>query len=272
MKILTAKNEKVNLKFVYYMMQGINFDASTHKRYYLSQYAKQKIPFPPFEVQERIVEEIETYQNIIDGAKKVALSYKPSFKIDPEWDVVELGEVCKIKSGGTPSKSEKKYWENGTIPWVGSTVCKDKPVYEPINYITEQGLKNSSAKILIENTSLIALVGATIGKTALLKFECTTNQNIAGLFPLDTNKLNEIYLYYSLQTLYSKFMKLGDGKFKMANLSFVKSLKIPLPPIETQKEIVAQIEEEQKLVDSNKQLIEIFEKKIKDRISEVWGE
>jgi type I restriction enzyme M protein len=49
-------------------------------------------------------------------------------------------------------------------------------------------------------------------------------------------------------------------------------LKIPLPPIETQKEIVAKIEEEQKLVDSNKQLIEIFEKKVKDKISEVWGE
>lgn len=62
------------------------------------------------------------------------------------------------------------------------------------------------------------------------------------------------------------------GTQKFISLKNIRTFKTPLPPIETQKEIVAQIEEEQKLVDSNKQLIEIFEKKIKDKISEVWGE
>jgi type I restriction enzyme M protein len=52
----------------------------------------------------------------------------------------------------------------------------------------------------------------------------------------------------------------------------VKTIRIPFPPIETQKEIVARIEEEQQLVDSNKKLIELFEKKVKDKVSEVWGE
>ena len=68
----------------------------------------------------------------------------------------------------------------------------------------------------------------------------------------------------------NKYAKVG-GQPSISQ-STVLELKIPLPPIETQKEIVAKIEEEQKLVDSNKQLIEIFEKKVKDKISEVWGE
>ena len=65
-----------------------------------------------------------------------------------EWKTVKLGDVCKIQSGGTPSKNKREYWENGTIKWLSSTVCKDKKLTNEVtDYITELGLKNSSAKI-----------------------------------------------------------------------------------------------------------------------------
>jgi len=115
---------------------------------------------------------------------------------------------------------------------------------------------------------LIALVGATIGKTGLLKFKSTTNQNIAGLFPKNSAILNPIYLYYACQTLYDEFSRLGD--FKMANLSFVKSRKIPLPTLEVQEQIVEEIEAEQEIVNANKELIEKMEKKIEMKVNEVW--
>ena len=143
---------------------------------------------------------------------------------------------------------------------------------EAKEFITEEGLKNSSTKLFQPNTTLIALVGATIGKTGLLTFECSTNQNIAGLYPKDEDKLTPKFVFYAVQRLYPEFLKLGEGKFRMANLSFIKTLDIPLPPLETQKQIVAQIEEEQKLVEANKRLVEIFDKKVKDKIAEVWGE
>jgi len=231
-----------------------------------------QIPLPPLEVQEKIVAELDGYQKIIDGAKQVVKNYKPTIKIDPEWPLVEVGRVCDIKSGGTPRKDVDEYWENGEIPWLGSGVCKDSIVSKSTEFITKTGFDNSSAKKLNAKTTLIALVGATIGKTAFLTFEATTNQNIAGLYPLNFDELLPEFLFYISQNLYPKFISLGSGKFRMANLSFIRGLKIPLPPLETQQKIVAEIELERELVEANKKLIGIYEKKIKDKTSEVWGE
>ncbi len=228
-----------------------------------------KIPLPPLEIQEKIVAELDGYQKIIGGAKQIIENYKPTIKIDPSWEMVELGEVCSVQSGGTPSKNKKEYWEHGDIPWVGSTVCKDCFVDRIQQFITKEGLKNSSAKIFKPKTTLIALVGATIGKTAFLMVESATNQNIAGIYPKDDKMLLPEFVFYISQILYREFMNLGSGKFRMANLSFVKSLKIPLPPIDVQQQIVTQIESEQKIINENKKLIEIFEQKIKDKIQEV---
>ena len=94
--------------------------------------------------------------------------------------MIKLGEICDIKSGGTPSKKKDEYWSNGTVPWVGSGVCKNERVYSSEKFITTEGLNNSSAKVFPKGTTFIALVGATIGKTALSMFETSTNQNIAG--------------------------------------------------------------------------------------------
>ena len=68
------------------------------------------IPLPTIEVQEEIVRELEQYQKIIDGAKQVVDNYKPVIDIDPSWEMKELGDICEIKSGGTPSKDKVEYW------------------------------------------------------------------------------------------------------------------------------------------------------------------
>lgn len=158
------------------------------------------------------------------------------------------------------------------IPWVGSTVCKDCFVNKTEKYITEEGLKNPSAKRFKARTTLIALVGATIGKTGFLAFELTTNQNIVGIYPRDDEKILPEYIFYASQTLYEEFINLASGKFRMANLSFVRKLKMPLPSIKIQQQIVNRIEKEQKIINANKELITIFENKIKDKIAEAWGE
>lgn len=235
-----------------------------------SKFCELQIPLPPLEIQKEIVAEIEGYQKVIDGARAVVENYKPHIPINPEWPVVELGEVCTVQSGGTPSRSNETYW-NGNIPWVGSTVCKNCKVTQAEEYISEAGLENSSAKKFPTKTTLIALVGATIGKTAQLEFECTTNQNVAGLIPSDNKKLSTDYLFYAVQGLYPEFLKLGEDQFRMANLSFVRSCKIPIPPLPNQEAILIELKTEQATVNANKELIARFEKKIQAVMDRVWG-
>ena len=123
---------------------------------------------------------------------------------------------------------------------------------------------------LEERTLIIGRVGAYCGVVHITNLKSWITDN--ALYVSEIKKPIElVFLKISLDKInLNKYAKVG-GQPSISQ-STVLELKIPLPPIETQKEIVAQIEEEQKLVDSNKQLIEIFEKKTKDKISEVWGE
>jgi type I restriction enzyme M protein len=214
-------------------------------------------------IKEKVFDELPKMATLVEketilANKDIFLSAEKYFeteKAQTEFDLVKLEEVCIIQSGGTPSKTEKSYWDNGTIPWVGSTVCKNEVIYNAETLITELGLKKSNAKLFPKGTTLIALVGATIGKTAYLEFETTTNQNIAGLQVKDETVLNKKYLFLISQTLYDQFYALGDGGFRMASLSFIKELEIPLPPLKIQDQIVAEIEDYRKIIDGAKQIV-----------------
>ena len=166
---------------------------------------------------------------------------------DKNWKIYKFSEKLKISSGGTPSKANKIYWENGTISWIGSNMCNDEIITKNDGkFITEEGLKNSSAKIYKMNTVIVALVGATIGKTGLLKFETSTNQNIAAL-EIKNMDYSPEFLFFLLQNLYYKFTELGGDTFKMANLSFIKNLPLISPPIELQNKFAERIEKIEKL-------------------------
>ena len=202
---------------------------------------------------------MNTNTNIKQGYKQTSLGILPQ-----EWEVVRLGEVCFVQSGGTPSKNEKNYWENGTIKWLGSSVCRNLHYVDEItDFITERGLQNSSAKIFKQGTTLIALVGATIGKVAFLNFEAATNQNIAGIYPQDEKTLNQTFLFYISLMLHKEFIRLSSDKFKMANLSFVKSLQIPLPPLAEQEKIAQILSVWDKGISVLKSLIEAKTKRKK---------
>lgn len=126
--------------------------------------------------------------------------------------------------------------------------------------ITELGLQKSSAKMLKKNSVLIALVGATIGKVGYLTFETTTNQNIAGLYPLNNKTLKTKFLYFATMGLYPKFKERAG--FNMANLSFIKNLKIPLPPLKEQEKISHCIEKiEFQISNLNQAILQISNQK-----------
>lgn len=215
-----------------------------------AQLLRYRVPLPPLPIQQEIVRILDTFTNLtaeltaeLTARRKQYEYYRDELlTFDRDRNEVvwyPLGEICNVVSGGTPSKKTSSYWENGTIKWLGSTVCKnEKTVDEVTKYITLEGLNSSSAKLMPIGTTLIALVGATIGKVAYLPFEAAINQNIAGICPKDTKSVDSSYLYYACTRLYQEFLSLTQGqKLAMANLSFVRSLKIPVPPIDEQKRI-----------------------------------
>lgn len=141
------------------------------------------------------------------------------------YPIKTYGELFELNAGGTPSKTKPEYWENGTISWIGSNLCQNVIIYENDGkYFSQEGYDHSSARLFPVDTVLIALVGATIGKTALLKFETSTNQNVLGVRHIAESGYNPMFVYYYTQFLYQKFMNIGDGGFSMASKGFVSEL------------------------------------------------
>ena len=251
---ITVNPNLCSRKYLWYALKSkvdelnLSGTGSTFKAIGKSTLLETDIPIPSLSMQNSIsrkYDEISRQKKLLKIALyKLDLLVKSRFiemfgepsSLESKWPMTTIGNEFNISSGGTPSTQIREYWENGSIPWIGSNMCHDEILYKNDDkYITEAGLQNSSAKILQPGTVLIALVGATIGKTALLKFTTTTNQNIAALDVMNNNKYTSEYVFYSMQFSYERFKAIGGGKFKMANKSFIQNLPILCPPIELQK-------------------------------------
>jgi restriction endonuclease S subunit len=173
--------------------------------------------------------------------------------------------VCETSSGGTPLKSKKEYYENGTVPWLKSGEVNQGYVYETEEKITQMGLKNSSAKIFPIDTVLIAMYGATAGKVGLLKTEASTNQAVCGILPND--KFIPEFLYFYLRTRTDDMVKLSGGAQPNISQAIIRNMEIPLIPIDTQKMLIADVVREEEIINTNKKLIDIMESKISTILS-----
>lgn len=154
-----------------------------------------------------------------------------------EWKTLGDKAFFEVGSGGTPKKSKAEFWDDGEIPWLKSESCKNEAVTEANNWITELGLQRSSAKLLSKDTTLIALVGATIFKTAFLEFEATTNQNIASIKSKRPDIISDKFVFYYLTNMYEK-LKSEMRNYGMLNLTTLRQFKIPVPTFSKQARIV----------------------------------
>ena len=157
------------------------------------------------------------------------------------WETKKLGEVCETSSGGTPSKTHKEYYEGGNIPWLRSGEVSQGLIYDTELYITEEGLKNSSAKIFPIDTVVIAMYGATVGQVGILKRAMPTNQAVCGIFP--TTTFEPLFLVYYLKAKKPYYLSMAAGGAQ-PNISqqIIRDTYIPIPPREEQERIVAELD------------------------------
>ena len=158
----------------------------------------------------------------------------------PTYPTYKLGEICETTSGGTPNRKNDAYY-GGIIPWVKSGELGKGIIYDTEEKITEQAVKESSAKIFPKGTLLIALYGATIGKLGFLGVPAATNQAVCGIF--ENEKIDLQFLSYYLFHKRNDLIAQGTGGAQ-PNISqtILKNLSIPLPPLPTQHAIVTRIE------------------------------
>lgn len=158
----------------------------------------------------------------------------------PTYPTYKLGEICETTSGGTPNRKNDAYY-GGIIPWVKSGELGKGIIYDTEEKITEQAVKESSAKIFPKGTLLIALYGATIGKLGFLGVPAATNQAVCGIFA--NEKIDLQFLSYYLFHKRNDLIAQGTGGAQ-PNISqtILKNLSIPLPPLPTQHAIVTRIE------------------------------
>jgi type I restriction enzyme M protein len=228
-----------------------------------------EIPLPPLEEQRRIVAEIEGYQKVLDGARQILASYIPRIALDPKWPTARLGDVCETSSGGTPLTSRRDYYEGGTIPWLKSGEVAKGFIYQIEDFITEIGLKNSSAKLFPTDTVLVAMYGATAGQVGLLKVPSTTNQAVCGIRTSD--QVLPEFLYYHLRTRTEEMRSLaGGGAQPNISQQIVRSLEIILPPVEEQRRLVSELAAEGKQMESVRSLLPVFQAKIALALDRVW--
>lgn len=183
------------------------------------------LPIPPIEEQRKIVAEYQAIKQRIENNRRLIATleataqtiYRKMFvdDIDPEnlpdgWRMGTIGEFCKeTKSGGTPSRSNPKFWDNHQYRWLKSGEVANNVVFDTEEYISEDGLNGSSAKLIPEGAVVMAMYGATASQVAYLACSTTTNQACCNMI---TNSYEEsAYLYYHCLTYQKKIKRLANG-------------------------------------------------------------
>lgn len=199
-----------------------------------------KIELPEKSVQDKIGTILVTYDDLIENnQKQIKLLEEAAQRLYKEWFVdlrfpghentkivdgvpegwqyEKLGDLVKTTSGGTPSRRKSEYYVNGNIRWIKTKELNDRFIFETEEHITEDAVKNSSAKVLPEGALIVAMYGATIGKIGITAAEMACNQACCAFISFD-DMISKEYLYCWLMDNREYLVSQGKGAAQ-SNLS-----------------------------------------------------
>ncbi|WDZ51910.1 restriction endonuclease subunit S [Acinetobacter vivianii] len=165
------------------------------------------------------------------------------FDIPEHWVWCRLGEICRVKVGATPSRSEPKYWK-GDIPWVASGEVANNYISDTKEKISQEGFNSTSLTMYPKGSVLVAMIGQgkTRGQTAVLKIDATTNQNVAGLVIEHKYLLSEYLWYFFLSRYETTRSGASGGNQPALNGIKISNTLFPLPPMSEQIELVRKMD------------------------------
>jgi type I restriction enzyme M protein len=208
-----------------------------------------QIPLPPLEIQRQFVDEIAAHQRIIDGARQVVEGWKPNFDIDPFWNEMPLGEVITLQRG---YDLPKQNWVKGNVPIVGSN-----GIIGYHNVPKEKG------------PGVVTGRSGTIGKVHFIDSEYYWPHNTS-LFVKEFNGHDRMFIKLLLESIDLKSLGANVAAVPSLDRKNAHRIMVSVPPLEIQREIIARIETERAIVHGNRELIRIYEEKVKKVIERVW--
>jgi type I restriction enzyme S subunit len=225
--------------------------------------ANMDLRIPPLSEQKRIVDLISSVDTYIEALQKQlesskrsrnAVLYQLLIEVGDDWVETSLGEIADWGSGGTPKADNAEYY-GGAIPWCVIGDLTEGDIWETEKTISQLGLTNSSAKIIDPGSVLLAMYGASIGRTGISAIPMATNQAIA-FAKCKEESILPYYLLIYLQTQKSKFIEMGQGAAQ-PNISqtIIKSWPMTLPPISQQKKVIERIDSFTRLMESTELLM-----------------
>ncbi len=282
---IRIKNRHIVLtKYLFHLLNSDRFEQScitsaqgiAQKNMSTNWLQQYEIAIVPLEIQSKIINVLDTLDNLISHRKeqllKLAQIVKSRFMemFGEQYEEITIGSSFITTSGGTPAKSNKEYYENGSIPWLTSGEVNSGVITKPSNFITELGLKHSSAKLIPANSVVIAMYGATAGQVGLVKYETSTNQAVCSIMPQD--RFISEYLYYAVQQK-KQWMKEQCTGGAQPNISqtIIKKMRIRNAPLPLQQQFAAFVEKVDKSKLAVKQSLEKLETLKKSLMQQYFG-
>lgn len=240
-----------------------------------SQFLALEIPLPPLEVQREIVAEVEGYQRVIDGARAVLDSYHPYIPVDPAWPIKTLEEVALINPN---SLNPERDFPDGQISYfdIASVENHSGRILEP-TLVSVKDAPSRARRRIEQDDLLISTVRPNLRAFGMVR--SVPNNAVASTGFAVIRAVERVsdpfFLLHSIRSdasLAQLTAKMEKGSYPSVNQADMAALRLPIPSIEVQQAIAAEIEAELALVDGNRDLIARFEKKIAAAIARVWGE
>ena len=282
--IWKLKRTDVNIDFLQFILRSdharklyrdkMRGTANRRRTITKEEFLKVEIPFPPLEVQCQLVDEIAAHQRIIDGAYQVVENWNPDIEIMTEWQTVSLSDIAEFKNGINFTKQSKgrqvkiigvRHFQDHTIAPLDDL---DEVVAESSfdkSYLLQEGdilfVRSNGNKALVGRSIMIPEVAEDITFSGFT-IRCRLNKQAFPLF----------YAYLFKSEYYRNILKQVGVGANINNLSqgVLKEIEIPLPPLEIQREIVTRIETERAIVHGNRELVRLYEEKVKKVIERVW--
>ena len=239
----------ISIRYLFHCLTSLSIPSRGYNRHWIL-VREMLIPVPPLEVQREIVRildqfttleaeleaELEARRAQYEHYRNHLLSYESLAARGPV-EMVNLGDVAlRVVTGVTPQASNARYYEGGSNPWIRTQDVNFNRISVASEFVTDAAIDELPLKWVKANCVIVAISGASAGRSALLGIDAVTNQHCCNL-EIDPKRADYRYVYYSIAARYNELRSLGRGARGDLNVSIIKSFEIPLPSVDQQSAV-----------------------------------